>query len=454
MRSKRRARSWAGKAAVVVAAGTLLPLAAIAPALANAPNPNPDIKAMETVNGNGTVTVKLSGTWSWPGQNCEGRYGEGWAVDWWGISSSQTPTKSFTITNASVVTGVPGVESQGGTLTPTGAIQIPNDGYFHYGQYYSGQDVNSAGTCTDTTINGQQGSTGSWSATGTYPNKSDLPPQICVNMYDEHGSEGKPSNSPQDYSPTDSDNSIQTNAFNPTVGQGYCAVPKKVPPPPKPGITLLKQICNKQATNCTSSASADWTHAHEVKSGATAVWKLTVTDTGDTKLTGIKIIDAKVPSCAGTTSPSSLKAGQSLTVVCDSTDVTKGFTNVAKVTGAPPSGATVTSKPATAVVTVIKPKPPKLITSQTLTPNDEAFIGQEATGSVTFSLYRPDNADCSGSPDFSQTVTVASSGTAQTTNTSFVATEAGEWRWLVTYTGNDGTLTSSCGAENFTIVNG
>jgi hypothetical protein len=439
---------------VVAAAGTLLPLAAVAPALANAANPNPDTKAVETPHANGTVTVNVSGTWSWPGQSCEGRYGEGWAVDWWGISSSPLPTNNFTLTNASEVTG-PGTTTTG-SFDAAGAQQIKNNGgYFHVSSLYNGEDVNSSSTCTDTGTGSSAGSTGSWSAVATYPNKADIPANICVIMYDEHGSEGKPSGSANDFSAVnDNDNSIQTNSFNPQVGMGYCAVPKKPPPPPKPGISLLKQICRVAASKCSKSASADWTSAHEVKKGATAVWKLTVKDTGDTKLTGITITDALVPSCAGPTSPSSLKADQSVVVVCDSTDVTKGFTNVATVTGAPPSGATVTSKPASAKVTVIKPKPPKLITSQTLTPNDEAFVGQEATGQVTFSLYPPDNTDCSGTPAFSQTVAVASSGTAQTTNTSFVSTEPGEWRWLVTYTGNDGTLTSPCGAENFTIVNG
>jgi hypothetical protein len=304
------------------------------------------------------------------------------------------------------------------------------------------------------TINGQQGSTGSWTATATYPNASDIPPQICVNGYDEHGSEGQPSNSPNDWSAVnDNDNSIQTNAFNPAAGQGYCTTPK-ITPPPKPGITLNKQICNVTATKCNKSMNTQWVKEHEIPKGSTAVWRLTITNTGKTSLSKLTVTDALAPGCAGPTSPGTLAKGGTIVIMCSTGNVTKGFTNVAKVTGAPPSGAKVSATSSAAVSVIRKPPPPKLTTSQTLTPNDEAFVGQEATGQVSFSLYPPDNSDCSGTPAFSQTVTVASSGTAETTNTSFVATEAGEWRWLVTYTGNDGTLTSPCGAENFTIVNG
>jgi hypothetical protein len=453
MLSKIRTRSWAGRTAVVVAAGTLVSIAAIAPALANAPNPNPDIKAVETVNPNGTVTVKVSGTWSWPGQSCEGRYGEGWAVDWWGISASPTPANAFTLTNASIVTA-PGTTTTGDEPF-AGSIQLPNNGgYFHVGEYYDGEDVNSSSTCTDTGTGGSAGSTGSWSATATYPNKSDLPPQICVNMYDEHGSEGKPSGSANDFSPTkDNDNSIQTNAFNPTAGAGYCAVPT-IHKVPKPGITLVKQICNVAASKCSKSSTTQWVSNHEVASGSPAVWKITVTDSGNTNLTGITITDALAPACAGTTTPSSLKAGGTVVVTCQTPDVTKGFTNVAKVTGAPPSGASVTAT-GSATVTVKKPKKPSITTSQSITPNDEGFLAEGATGSMTFSLYPPSNASCSGTPAFTQTVTMPSggSGTAETTNTTFIATQPGTWRWLVTYTGNDGSATSPCGSESFTIKN-
>ena len=83
--------------------------------------------------------------------------------------------------------------------------------------------INSPTTCTDTGSGGSATSSGSWSAAATYPNAADVPSQLCVNMYDEHGSEGNPSNSAKDFDPvTNDDNSINTNAFDPTVGDGFC----------------------------------------------------------------------------------------------------------------------------------------------------------------------------------------------------------------------------------------
>ncbi len=228
-RSTSRRRRLTTVTIIALAAGFALQLVGIAPALANAANPNPDISGTATVNADGTVTAKVGGTWSWPGQNCAGRYGTGWAVDWWGISSTSVPSPSFSLTNASEVV-VPGSTTTG-TVSPAGAIAIKAAGakpgtaskYFHVGQYYAGETINSPSTCTDTGSGKTGGSTGAWSATATYPSLSDIPAQVCVNMYDEHGQEGVISKNANDFSPTkDGDNSIQTNDFDPTVGMGYC----------------------------------------------------------------------------------------------------------------------------------------------------------------------------------------------------------------------------------------
>jgi hypothetical protein len=220
-----------------MAAGALLAAVevfGVVPAFANAPNPNPDTTGTSTLNADGSVTANLSGTWIWSDQNCEGRYGEGWAVDWWGISSSPTPSPSFSLTNASEV--ISAGNNATGTISPAGSIKINGtNNYFHVAQYYAGEDVNSSATCTDT---GPNSSTGSWSATATYPSQADVPAQVCVILYDEHGSEAKPTGNGtgSDFDPTkDNDNSIQTNNFNP-AGGGYCVALTPKTPVPVSGI--------------------------------------------------------------------------------------------------------------------------------------------------------------------------------------------------------------------------
>src|SRR4051812_35603710 len=123
----------------------------ILPALANAANPRPDTSGTATVNSDGTVTAELHGTWIFLGQTCAGRWGTGYAVDWWGISGSKTPNPSFSLTNASAVV-TPGSTTTT-TISPAGAIQIKNTtSYFHVAKYYAGETINSSSTCTDTVV--------------------------------------------------------------------------------------------------------------------------------------------------------------------------------------------------------------------------------------------------------------------------------------------------------------
>jgi hypothetical protein len=101
---------------------------------------------------------------------------------------------------------------------------------------------------------------------------------------------------------------------------------------------------------------------------------------------------------------------------------------------------------------------PAISTAQNLRPNDDATIsGATATagGTITFNLYSPSDATCSGTPAYTQTVNVSGNGTYSTTNTTFLASAEGTWRWKVSYSGdaNNDAATSACGVERFTIAN-
>jgi hypothetical protein len=99
-----------------------------------------------------------------------------------------------------------------------------------------------------------------------------------------------------------------------------------------------------------------------------------------------------------------------------------------------------------------------LSTAQNLLPNDNATLSgatASAGGTITFDLFSPSDATCSGTPALTQTVNVNGNGTYSTTNTTFLASDEGTWRWQVTYSGdanNEGS-TSACGVERFTITN-
>lgn len=103
------------------------------------------------------------------------------------------------------------------------------------------------------------------------------------------------------------------------------------------------------------------------------------------------------------------------------------------------------------------PTPPCLSTDQSLIPNDSATIDRgDASGTITFDLYGPSNAGyatCSGPADYHKQVAATVPGTYSTDNSTFVASEAGTWKWKVTYSDVFGSATSACGTENFVITN-
>jgi hypothetical protein len=108
---------------------------------------------------------------------------------------------------------------------------------------------------------------------------------------------------------------------------------------------------------------------------------------------------------------------------------------------------------------VVKPNAPAISTAQHVIPNDDATISgatTQAGGTITFNLYAPNDDSCSGTPAYTQQVNVSGNGTYKTTNTTFVASDNGEWRWQVDYSGdgNNAGATSACGVEHFTITNG
>jgi hypothetical protein len=107
---------------------------------------------------------------------------------------------------------------------------------------------------------------------------------------------------------------------------------------------------------------------------------------------------------------------------------------------------------------VVNKLQPDGYTEQNVIPNDSFILSgttSGAGGSITFNLYDPTDATCSGTPAYTQTVSVSGSGTYDTTNASFIASAEGTWRWTASYTGDGNNLgvTSACGVEYFSILN-
>jgi len=77
--------------------------------------------------------------------------------------------------------------------------------------------------------------------------------------------------------------------------------------------------------------------------------------------------------------------------------------------------------------------------------------GVNPTGSITFTLFGPDNATCAGSPIFTTTTTV--NGNGYYTSSRFTTKAAGTYRWIAVYGGDllNGASSSVCSDPNAAV---
>jgi fimbrial isopeptide formation D2 family protein len=77
---------------------------------------------------------------------------------------------------------------------------------------------------------------------------------------------------------------------------------------------------------------------------------------------------------------------------------------------------------------------------------------EPTSGSITFNLYGPDNATCTGAALFTDTVAVTGNG--DYVSGDFTATTAGTYRWIANYGGdaNNNATTNGCNAANENVI--
>lgn len=91
-----------------------------------------------------------------------------------------------------------------------------------------------------------------------------------------------------------------------------------------------------------------------------------------------------------------------------------------------------------------------------VTLNDSATLsgGYSPTGTISFRLFSPTDATCSGTPAFTNTINVLSGNGNYNTSAGFVTNSAGTWRWIASYSGdaNNNTASGGCNDEQVTIT--
>src|SRR6185437_15781444 len=76
-------------------------------------------------------------------------------------------------------------------------------------------------------------------------------------------------------------------------------------------------------------------------------------------------------------------------------------------------------------------------------------------GTITFSLYGPDDPTCAGTPAYTETVSADHNGNDYaTSNSTVTADEAGTWNWTADFANdtNNNPVSSGCGEESVTIT--
>jgi hypothetical protein len=79
--------------------------------------------------------------------------------------------------------------------------------------------------------------------------------------------------------------------------------------------------------------------------------------------------------------------------------------------------------------------------------------GTSPSGTITFNLYDPLQSDCTGTPAYTEAVTVSGNGTYSTANTT-PAGAAGTWSWTASYSGDtkNNSASSACAVETVGVT--
>ncbi|MGW7447104.1 DUF7617 domain-containing protein [Kitasatospora sp. NPDC054795] len=170
-----------------------------------------------------------------------------------------------------------------------------------------------------------------------------------------------------------------------------------------PMLTIDKEVCTStNPADCGQNGPGPWAKTASVAQGATAYWRITVTNTGTVNITGITLTDPVTPSCATTAGSFDLAAGATQHFSCNLPGITRTTTNAVTATFPGPGGTPVTTPPSEATVSVSGTGVPSLSVDKEVCQSDNAADcgaggagpwGKEATlhkGNAPEELCAPD----------------------------------------------------------------
>ncbi|MER5353939.1 hypothetical protein ABT093_26840 [Kitasatospora sp. NPDC002551] len=138
-----------------------------------------------------------------------------------------------------------------------------------------------------------------------------------------------------------------------------------------PSLAINKEVCTStNAADCGSGGPGPWAKTTTVAPGATAYWRITVTNNGPVDITGITLTDAITPSCATAAGTFDLATGASTQIYCNLPGVTQATTNTVTASFPGPGGTPITTPPSEASVQVTGTPVPSLTVDKEVCQSD------------------------------------------------------------------------------------
>lgn len=401
-------------------------------AWADAPSAVPgSTQGTVVVNGDGSRTVTVHGQWTWPSQTSDcnlSRAGAGFAVAWG--DPAQAGNSVATLNGSNVAVGA-----------ASASLLNPADDLVHAtppGTDSTSTSLWRSGCGTFATPPGYN--TGTWGPTShTYPVSYTGAIALCPLFYDVQGTaSGGPSSASQILAGGtghNADNSAQDNAATAAGNECPAATLKSAP--------SVSSSPSSSVVGTASSAAAALSGGY-VPSGTVS---FAVYGPGDATCSTAPVFTGSVPGNGnGNYTSPSFTAGQTGTyqwVVSYSGDASNQ--SASSTCGAAPE-------------TVGKAAP-----SVSLSAPSSATVGDSGSakatltggsapgGTMSFAVYGPGDANCSAVPVL--TASAAVSGDGDYASPGFTPTQAGTYRWVVSYSGDGANqaASSSCGAANETV---
>ncbi|WP_208402795.1 DUF7617 domain-containing protein, partial [Lysinibacter cavernae] len=214
-----------------------------------------------------------------------------------------------------------------------------------------------------------------------------------------------------------------------------------------PALSVVKEVCSTDG--CDEDAAANeggWAKTTAVDYFGSVTWRVTVTNTGETPVTGITVQDELAPGCA--VGPFDLARGASHSITCESEQLTADLTNEAVASGSAPDAVPVTQTDSATVTVGEKPASSMTVVKEACNPlvndcADSSAVGSDGWSSAGQVVFEGEGK---------WRVSVTNTGSTTLTNVRAVDASSPECSFVVASLAPGASKTVTCEASSVSSV--